>query len=114
MSPSSTRPTSSYRGHPNHRRNISDESQGDGGDVLASPAIAYSPPTPTSGESSPTEEPEPDGADTTDHDTLAISPVESHVRSRSSPPVLNGCGGGGDGDGDDSARSSMEEPALAT
>lgn len=113
VSPSSTRPTSSYRGHPNHRRNISDESQGDSGDVVTSPTIAYSPPTPTSGESSPTEEPEPDGADTTDHDTLAISPVESHVRSRSSPPVLNGCGGG-DGDGDDSARSSMEEPALAT
>ena len=113
-SPSSTRPTSSYRGHPNHRRDISDESQGDGGDVVASPNIAYSPPTPTSEESSPTEEPEHDGTDTTDHDTLAISPVESHVRSRSSPPVLNGFGGGNDDDGDDSARSSMEESALAT
>lgn len=110
VSPSSTRPTSSYRGHPNHRRNISDDSQGDGGGVVSSPTIAYSPPTPTSRESSPTEGPEPDGTDNTDHDSLAISPVESHVRSRSSPPVLNGCGG----DGDDSARSSMEESALAT
>ncbi|KAF9890948.1 hypothetical protein FE257_005205 [Aspergillus nanangensis] len=100
-SPSSTRPVSSYRGpadssHPRHQRNISDDSQ----DGPLSPTIEYSPPTPTSdGPSGPevvvamedegeevekkTRGPSPSGLSIPE-----MAPV--HVRSRSSPPVMDG------------------------
>ncbi|KAL5362782.1 UNC-like C-terminal-domain-containing protein [Aspergillus floccosus] len=85
VSPSSTRPASSYRGGTTtgagHRRNISEDSQ----DAALSPTIAYSPPTPTSDDaSSPVE---------AEKDESALSMPEmtpSHLRSRSSPPVMDG------------------------
>lgn len=87
-SPSSTRPASLYRTHSGergdedghghgHRRDLSDDSQG--------PAIAYSPPTPTSNRS---DDDSREGAGASG-DGLAM-PLDSHIRSRSSPPVLNG------------------------
>jgi len=116
MSPSSTRPASSYRHshshsrhrrqHHHHRRNISEESQNDG---LSSPAIAYSPPTPTSPTSDEEREERRDDGGDGDTDTLAMSPVESHMRSRSSPPVLKGCVDDGDAD-----YETVESPASTT
>ncbi|OJJ87166.1 Sad1/UNC domain protein [Aspergillus glaucus CBS 516.65] len=119
MSPSSTRPAS-YRHnhshshhrhqhhHHHHRRNISEDSQNGG---LASPTIAYSPPTPTSPTSDEEREEQRDDSAGGEGDTdmLAMSPVESHVRSRSSPPVLNGCVNDGDAD-----YETVESPASST
>ena len=106
-SPVSTRPASLYRTHSQehqnnnsnnnhsnnhhsspgsaHQRGVSDDSQTTG------PAIAYSPPTPTSNQSA--EEPAGNADGDHDGDSLATGlsmSVESHLRSRSSPPVLNG------------------------
>ncbi|KAE8382038.1 UNC-like C-terminal-domain-containing protein [Aspergillus bertholletiae] len=82
-SPSSTRPTLSYHTTGRHRRNMSEDSQGE----PLSPTIAYSPPTPTSDSSSPDEAdkcpvPSLDSANMPD-----LAPP--HFRSHSSPPVLN-------------------------
>ncbi|KAI9924440.1 hypothetical protein MW887_007067 [Aspergillus wentii] len=93
VSPSSTRPTSSYRGGNGHRRNLSDDSQGD---APPSPTVEYSPPTPVSDTSI---QPEQTGNHETSDSLQIPSPEPSHVRSRSSPPVLNGCDGDVDADG---------------
>lgn len=83
VSPSSTRPTSSYRGTTHHRRNISEDSQ----EEPLSPTIAYSPPTPTSDPSSPEEA---DKGANPSLDTLHMPDLAPpHFRSLSSPPVLD-------------------------
>lgn len=86
VSPSSTRPASSYRGGTTagagHRRNISEDSQDA---APLSPTIAYSPPTPTSDDASSPVEAEKDES------ALSMPEVTpSHLRSRSSPPVMDG------------------------
>lgn len=92
-SPVSASPSST--GHSRHRRNGSDDSRGDDADAdgrddngVPSPTIAYEPPTPTSPSDGGNDgDADHDGGD---GDTLAMPAVESHVRSRSSPPVLKG------------------------
>ncbi|KAE8417961.1 UNC-like C-terminal-domain-containing protein [Aspergillus pseudocaelatus] len=82
-SPSSTRPTSSYRATGRHRRNLSEDSQ----EEPLSPTIAYSPPTPTSDPSDPDEA---DKRPAPSLDTVNMSDLAPpHFRSHSSPPVLN-------------------------
>ncbi|KAJ5775250.1 uncharacterized protein N7511_000261 [Penicillium nucicola] len=87
-SPSSTRPTSSYRQNVGHHRNLSDSSE----ESATSPTVAYVPPTPTS-DSSPEPEEEtplkmdqPDSPESMSVPTLGIP----HLRPHSTPPVLNG------------------------
>jgi hypothetical protein len=83
MSPSSTRPASSYRRTASHRRNMSEDSQ----EEPLSPTIAYSPPTPPSDQFSPEAE---EKRGTPSLDTLHMPDLAPpHIRSRSSPPVLN-------------------------
>lgn len=103
-SPVSASPSST--GHSRHQRNVSDDSRGDDADAdgrddngVPSPTIAYEPPTPTS----PSDEGDDGNADHDgggDGDVLTMPAVESHVRSRSSPPVLKGA------DEDEDGRSS--------
>ncbi|GAQ09116.1 hypothetical protein ALT_6437 [Aspergillus lentulus] len=100
MSPSSTRPTSSYRG--GHRRNITDGTH----DSAPSPTIAYSPPTPTSETSVSLESIEKRESSPSPGD-LELPDIEPpQFRSQSSPPVLKS---GEDSDDEDSeASGSME------
>ncbi|KAF7588194.1 hypothetical protein BBP40_006013 [Aspergillus hancockii] len=81
MSPSSTRPASSYRHTAGHRRNLSEDSQ----EEPLSPTIAYSPPTPPSDQFTPEAE-EKQGTPSMDMSDLA---PPHFSRSRSSPPVLD-------------------------
>ncbi|PKX96844.1 Sad1/UNC domain protein [Aspergillus novofumigatus IBT 16806] len=94
MSPSSTRPTSSYRG--GHRRNITDDTH----DSAPSPTIAYSPPTPTSETSVPLESIEKRESSPSPGD-LELPDIEPpQFRSQSSPPVLKSGEDSDDGDSD--------------
>ncbi|GIK00476.1 hypothetical protein Aspvir_004501 [Aspergillus viridinutans] len=92
MSPSSTRPTSSYRG--GNRRNITDDTQ----DSAPSPTIAYSPPTPTSETSAPFESIEKRESSPTPGDLELPNIEPPQFRSQSSPPVLKGSEDTDDGD----------------
>lgn len=89
-SPGSTRPTSSYRTTPGHRRQVSQDSQ----DGSVSPTM-YAPPTPTSDDSRlgpderGTTSPSPEGA----RSLAEVAPPL--LRSNSSPPDLNGENEGG-------------------
>ncbi|OGE57100.1 hypothetical protein PENARI_c002G10248 [Penicillium arizonense] len=85
-SPSSTRPTSSYRENGGHRRNISDSSE----DSATSPTAAYVPPTPTSDSS-----PEPEETHKMDQhispESMSVPTLEPpHFRPHSTPPSLRG------------------------
>ncbi|KAF7131157.1 hypothetical protein CNMCM5793_004207 [Aspergillus hiratsukae] len=100
MSPSSTRPTSSYRG--GHRRNISDDAP----DSAPSPTIAYSPPTPTSEISAPLESIEKRESSPSPGDLVLPDIEPPQFRSQSSPPVLKG--GEDTDDGDSDADGSVE------
>ncbi|RDW78766.1 Sad1/UNC domain protein [Aspergillus mulundensis] len=89
-SPRSTRPTSSYRTTPGHRRQRSQDSQ----DGSLSPTM-YAPPTPTSDDSRHGQ----DERDTTSSPEQNQSPPDAApplLRSNSSPPDLNGENEGGD------------------
>lgn len=87
VSPGSTRPTSSYRQNGGHRRDLSDSSDQDSGEV-------YAPPTPPSSSPLETEVDEPIKAE----DDQLASPESMSVpslgipqpRPHSTPPVLNG------------------------
>jgi hypothetical protein len=85
-SPSSTRPTSSYRENGGHRRNISDSSE----ESSTSPSAAYVPPTPTSDSS-----PEPEETRKMDQPlspkSMSVPTLGTpHFRPHSTPPVLRG------------------------
>ncbi|KAL4957751.1 hypothetical protein BDW69DRAFT_191370 [Aspergillus filifer] len=85
-SPGSTRPASSYRTTPGHRRQISDESQGGS----MSPTIAYAPPTPTSDDSGlghAERAPTPSTTGDVQPEPEVAPPL---LRSNSSPPDLQG------------------------
>jgi hypothetical protein len=100
MSPSSTRPMSSYRG--GHRRNVTDDTH----DSAPSPTVAYSPPTPTSETSVPLESIEKRESSPSPGD-LELPDIEPpQFRSQSSPPVLKS---GEDSDDEDSEASGFME-----
>lgn len=100
-SPGSTRPASSYHENAGHRRNLSDSSSSQ--DSPACPTVAYLPPTPTSDVSREVEDKKVDGPPSPD--SMSVPTLGTlHVRSQSTPPVLNGhtpevgLGGGGEED----------------
>jgi hypothetical protein len=103
-SPGSTRPVSSYRNTTGHRRQLSDDSQGES----ISPTIAYAPPTPTSDDSSigrDLQRPTPSAAG----DLRSVSDVAPPwFRSNSSPPDLNGENDGESEEGSDGSESELE------
>ncbi|KAJ5981271.1 hypothetical protein N7522_013692 [Penicillium canescens] len=85
-SPSSTRPTSSYRENGGHRRNISDSSE----DSATSPTAAYVPPTPTSDSSPEPEETHKMDQHISPEPTSVPTLGTPHFRPHSTPPVLRG------------------------
>ncbi|KAL2001975.1 hypothetical protein VTN02DRAFT_890 [Thermoascus thermophilus] len=86
-SPNSTRPPL-YRGQMGHRRNGSEDSQ----DGPTSPAIAYSPPTPSSDVASPSHSDEEKEDSSSPESTRLSTPEPPHFRPGSSPPTLSGHG----------------------
>ncbi|KAL4942636.1 hypothetical protein BDV06DRAFT_211685 [Aspergillus oleicola] len=85
-SPGSTRPASSSRTTPSHRRQISDDSQG--GSI--SPTIAYAPPTPISGDSGLGHGERAPTPSTTGDPQPEPEVAPPLLRSNSSPPDLQG------------------------
>ncbi|KAL4928686.1 uncharacterized protein BDV17DRAFT_281783 [Aspergillus undulatus] len=104
-SPGSTRPASSYRTTPGHRRQVSDDSQRGS----LSPTIAYAPPTPTSDDYSGLGQDERGATPSTSGEPQSVPDVAPPLlRSNSSPPDLNG-----ENEGEGESNSAATSPLAA-
>ncbi|KAJ6110084.1 hypothetical protein N7486_002319 [Penicillium sp. IBT 16267x] len=88
-SPSSTRPTSSYRENADHRRNLSESSSSQ--ESPASPTAPYVPPTPTSPLSHEMDDEKINTPQSPDSMSESVPLLGTpQFRSHSTPPVMNG------------------------